>query len=109
MPWTICFPKDTKKFSTLKRICVDIPQLVRWPLRLPPLPDPLPFITLPDFGQEKVRHMQILATIDAVAEELPGELSRDIQRSVAAHMQSFGHDLGEDIELSRHTQTAKCD
>jgi hypothetical protein len=53
--------------------------------------------------------LQILATIDQVAEELPGELSRDIQRSVAAHMQSLGHKLGVGIELSRHPQTAKCD
>lgn len=109
MPWTICLPghKDPEKFYP-PGICFTVPDLV-WPLYLgPPIPDP-PFVTLPGFDQEKIRHLQILATIDGVAEELPGELSRDIQRTVAAHMQSLGHNLGAGIKLSRHTQTAKCD
>jgi hypothetical protein len=55
---------------------------------------------------EYARHLQALATIDQIAEELPGELSRDIQHSVAAHMQSLGQKLGEG-ELSRHTPEAK--
>jgi len=50
--------------------------------------------------------LQALATIDRIAEELPGELSRDIQQSVAAHMQSLGQKLeglGEGVKLSRYT------
>lgn len=111
MPWTICLPvpKDETTIDGSRRICFFVPVLV-WPPYLgPPLPDPPPFVTLPDFDQEKIRHLQILATIDRVAEELPGELSHDIQRSVAAHMQSLGQNLGPGIELSRHTQAAKCD
>jgi hypothetical protein len=51
--------------------------------------------------------MQALATIDAVAEKLPAEMSWDIQRSVTAHMQSLGQKLGVGIELSRHQREAQ--
>jgi len=44
--------------------------------------------------------LQVLATIDQFAEGLPGELSRDIQRSVATQMQSLGQKFGVGIELS---------
>ncbi len=108
MPWTICIPvpKDLTTIDGSRRICFIIPQLVPPYLgRVPNPPDP-PFVTHPNFDQEKARHLQALATIDQVAEELPAELSRDIQRSVAAHMQSLGQKLGVGIELSRHYQKA---
>ncbi len=103
MSWTICIPvpKDSTTIDGSRRICFIIPQLVPVHLwRRPNPPDP-PFLTHPEFDQEKARHLQTLATIDQIAEELPAELSRDIQRSIAAHMQSLGQKLGVGIELSR--------
>ena len=108
--WRICFrvPKLAASIDGKNHVCVEIPLIVPVPGRPGPGPGPEPFLTHPGFGQEKVRHLQTLATIDQVAAELPVELSRDILRSVAAHMQSLGHELGADIELSRHTPQAKA-
>jgi hypothetical protein len=101
MTWTtICIPvpKDATTIDGSRRICFTVPVLI--PVHLDPRP---PFVTHPAINQEYARHLQVLATIDQIAEELPGELSHDIQHSVAAHLQSLGRKLGVGIELSRHT------
>ena len=109
MSWTICVPvpKDSTTIDGTRRICFLIPQIVPPSLwHLPNPPDP-PFVTHPAFDPERARQLQVLATIDQVASELPAELSRDIQRSVGEQMQSLGQKLGVGIELSRHYQKAR--
>ena len=109
MPWTICIriPKDSTTIDGHRQFCfpIYVDTIIFDPR--PPEPRP-PIFNLTEFDQEKARYLQLLATIDQVAEELPNELSRDIQRSVAAHMQSIGQNLGVGIELFRQTQNTKC-
>jgi len=102
MSWTICIPvpKDRTTIDGSRKICFFIPQ-VRPPQLKPGPPDP-PFVTHPNFDRAIAWQLQALATIDELAETLPAELSRDIQRSVDAHMQSLGQKLGVGIELCRH-------
>ena len=101
MSWTICLPvpKDSTTIDGSRRICFLVPTPV---VHLDPRPTPPrpPFVTHPNFDQKYAQHLQALATIDQIAEELPGELSRDILQSVATHMKSLGHKLGAGIELS---------
>jgi hypothetical protein len=101
MSWTICVsvPKGNVTIDGSRRICWVVPQHV--PPRFSP-PDP-PFMTHPELNPEQVRHMQSLATIDQIAESLPKDFAREIQRSVAAHMRSIGQGLGAGVELSRHS------
>jgi hypothetical protein len=86
MSWTICLPvpKDATTIDGSRRICFTIstPYVPRLDPR-PPEPRP-PFVIHPNINPEDARHLQVLATIDQFAEELPSELSRDIQRSVSA-------------------------
>ncbi len=106
MSWTIC-PRVDKESTTINgRICFHIPLLVPRRLLVPNPPDP-PFLTHTGFDPESTRHLQVLATIDEVAEVLPAELARDIQRMVIQHMKTLGQKLGAGVELSRHHQHAE--
>jgi hypothetical protein len=102
MSWTMCIPvpKDSTTIDGSRFICFIIPQIV--PVQFWPNPPDPPFFKHPSFDGERVRYLQALATIDHLAEKLPADLSHDIQRSVAAHMQTLGQKLGVGIELSRH-------
>lgn len=105
MKWTICFrvPKDEVTIDGHRRICFTIPVLIdKYWLRNPNPPDP--FVT--HFDAESTRHLQTLATIDQFAAELPAEVSSEIQRSVATHMQALGQKLGEGIEITRYATKA---
>jgi hypothetical protein len=106
--WTICVTphKDKDSISVehgRRQICWLVPQYI--PERMPGPPDP-PFVTHPDLDAEKAKHLQVLATIDQFAEQLPADLSRDIQRSVATHMQSMSQKFGPGIELHRRGKKA---
>src|SRR5215203_663390 len=101
MSWKFCLPvpKGNVTVDGRRQVCFFIPDLI--PPRFGP-PDP-PFITHPELNPEQVRHLQALATIDGIAESLPHDFSRDIQRSVASYMRSMAEGLGAGIELSRHS------
>ena len=62
-----------------------------------------PRFTHPDFSAKEVLQLQNLAAIDRPAEELPEQLSHEIQKSVAADMYKLGKKLGSGIELSRQS------
>jgi hypothetical protein len=68
------------------------------------IPDPGPVFSHPELSPEDVRNMNALAMIDNLAEGLTGNLSQQIQESVAAHMQHFKRKLGKGFDLSRHTE-----
>ena len=92
--WRICFRIGHRK------ICFCIPLLIdpRWWLK----PEPDPFFEHPDFDRLTQKHLQVLVTIDRLAAELPGEISRDFQRSVETHLKGLTQKLGEGVELSQH-------
>jgi hypothetical protein len=100
MPYTICFPVPHDRITRdgHRVACICIPFVVPPHLWTPPDPG---FLVHPDLDSDQVRHLQFLATIDQVAEKLPADLSREIQASVAAHMQTLGKRLGHGITLSK--------
>jgi hypothetical protein len=96
--WRICIRLGHR------RICFCIPLLIdpRWFLK----PDPGPFFEHPDFDRQIQRHLQVLATIDRLAVELPAELATDFHRSVETQLTSLTQKLGEGVELSQHIEKA---
>jgi len=103
--WTICVPvpKDSTTIDGSRKICFLIPQIVPWPLRS--VRDPRePFVMHLD--QEIARKLQALATIDAIASELPSDISREIQGLIATQMEALGQNLGNGLTLSRHAQAS---
>jgi hypothetical protein len=92
--WRICFKLGHRK------ICFCIPLLID-PIRLLK-PEPDPFFELPDFDRASITHLQVLATIDRFAAQLPAEFARDIQKSVGASLRTLTQKLGDGAELSQH-------
>jgi hypothetical protein len=91
-----------KESTTINgRICFRIPLIVPERSLVPNPPDP-PFLAHAGLGPESARHLQVLATIDELAEILPAELSHDLQRIVIQHMKKLGEKLGPGVEFSRH-------
>ena len=87
------------------RLCFRIPFEVP-PLNTPtdnvPIDRGMPFMTHSALGPREVGYLQILATIDRLAGELPDNLSRQIHESVTTNMHDFGRRLGDDMEICRH-------
>jgi hypothetical protein len=102
--WKLCFrvPKDSTTLDGSRFICVCIPFLI--PVEKFPIPPEDPFVTIPEFDREHVRHLQALVTIERLADELQPEAARDVQRVVAAQMKTLGQRLGKGIELSQHAE-----
>ncbi len=104
MAWIICWQVREKKGEVVvdlnRQICHMIPVVIPDP---PHFRIPIPQWLIPDdVRPEDLRQLQTLAAIDQLAADLPGHLSADIHRSVAANMRLLGEKLGEGIELSRH-------
>ncbi len=83
------------------RICWTIP-FEPPPLTVPPGELEPPFMTHPNLTPADVRHLQVLATIDRLAEALPDGMSSQLHDVVASRMRDFGTRLGE-LELTRHS------
>ena len=95
--WRLCFTIRNR------RICICIPLLIDpfWRFKLP---EPEPFLEIPDFDRDSVKHLQVLVTIDRFAAELPAEFARDIQQSVGASLRTLTQKLGEGVELSQQAE-----
>jgi hypothetical protein len=63
---------------------------------------PRPFMTHPALSSSDVHHMQVLATIDALAGELPQALSQPFHHAVAEHMRHLNGKLGDDFQITQH-------
>jgi hypothetical protein len=102
--WKLCFrvPKDSTTLDGSRFVCVCIPFLI--PVEKLPIPPGDPFVMIPEFDREHVHHLQALVTIERLAEELPAAAARDVQRVVAAQMQTLRQRLGKGIELSQHDE-----
>ena len=96
--WTICFPRTAPDVTILKRVCITIPQLVKF---LEFVPEPEPWIRHRAIDGDSARHLQALATIDRIAAELPAEMSRGFLQLVDTQMQAFDKKLSDAGSISR--------
>jgi hypothetical protein len=108
MVWILCWKVREKKNEVVvdlnTQICHVIPVVVPG---LPHFGPPIPQGLIPDdVRPEDLQHLQTLAAIDQLAVDLPGQLSADIHRTVAANMRLLGEKLGGGIELSRYDTTS---
>ncbi len=71
-----------------------------------PPPPPPPLLTIKGVDEHVAGQLQVLGTIDSLADMLPEELARSIRAAVDADMQPIGKLLGSDVSITRVEQNA---